>query len=531
MSRNNKKFYITTAIDYVNASPHLGHALEKIQADVLARYHQLLSEEVLFLTGTDENSLKNVQAAKKEKIPVEKLVDRNSKKFFELKNALNLSFDDFIRTTEERHKKGVKKLWLACQKDIYKKTYKGLYCVGCEEFYKENELIKGCCPEHGTKPELIEEENYFFKLSRYQNQLKTIIEKDELKIIPETRKNEILSFIKSGLDDICISRSSERAQGWGIDVPGDPSQKVWVWFDALSNYINAVGYADDEKKFKKWWPADLHVIGKGILRFHAVYWPTILLSAGIPLPKEIFIHGYITSDGQKMSKSLGNAIDPFELVEKYGVDAVRYFLLREIPSTEDGDFTYEKFKTRYNADLANGIGNTVSRVLAMVEEKFKGKIPEYKAFIHEIQKLKIENASVTKTKSIDFNPIRDFLLKEETIPAWKPSVEAFHFNICLTVITNGFKEIDKDINKKEPWKLPSGSDVTKHIFYSYLENFRILAYFLIPFLPETANKIFEQLGLDPEKEQAKKYEEAIEWGGLKLGTKIKKGNSLFPKIK
>jgi methionyl-tRNA synthetase len=242
-----KKFYITTAIDYVNASPHLGHALEKIQADVIARYFRSLRREVLFLTGTDENSLKNVRAAESEGISTQELVDRNANRFYQLKEALNLSFDDFIRTTEPRHIKGAQKLWLACKKDIYKKIYRGLYCVGCEEYYKEEELVNGLCPEHKTKPELVEEENYFFRLSKYQNQLIKIIEKDKIKIIPETRKTEILTFLQRGLEDICISRSAKRARGWGIDVPGDPSQKVWVWFDALSNYINAVGYGTNQK--------------------------------------------------------------------------------------------------------------------------------------------------------------------------------------------------------------------------------------------------------------------------------------------
>jgi methionyl-tRNA synthetase len=467
-----KKFYLSTALPYVNDSPHLGFALEIIQADVLARYHRLLGEEVLFLTGTDENSLKNVQSAKKEKIPVEKLVERNSKKFFELRSALNLSFDDFIRTTEERHKKGVQKLWLACQKDIYKKTYKGLYCIGCEEFYKEKELIKGCCPEHGTKPELIEEENYFFKLSKYQKQLKSLIEKDELKIIPETRKNEVLSFINSGLEDICISRSSERAQGWGIDVPGDPSQKVWVWFDALSNYINAVGYAGDEKKFNQWWPADLHIIGKGILRFHAVYWPAMLLSAGISLPKKIFVHGYITSDGQKMSKSLGNVVDPFELVKKHGstsspqvgTDAVRYFLLREIPSAEDGDFTYEKFIERYNADLAKGLGNLLSRTLTLAK-KFK------------IKEVKSSKAIVESFLNIS---------KEKYVKALKD----FKFHESLVAIWEIIGSLDKYIDKEEPWK---GGDKSIEVVSNSLSVLEEIAKLLEPFLTQTSEKILKQL--------------------------------------
>src|SRR3990172_6810474 len=315
------RFYVTTAIPYVNAAPHIGFAFEIVQADAIARYHRSIGDDTFFLTGTDENALKNVQSAEKSGIPVQKFVDQNSQRFEDLKGALNLSFDDFIRTTEERHVKGAQIFWEACNPDdIYKKTYKGLYCVGCEEFKTPKELVEGKCPEHGTVPEEVEEENYFFKLSRYQKQLEKLIEKDELKIIPETRKNEVLSFVRSGLEDFSISRTQERAHGWGIPVPGDPSQTLFVWFDALTNYITALGYGGDGKKFKKYWkenPQRVHVIGKGILRFHAVYWPAMLLSARIPLPSEIFVHGYLTVEGQKISKSLGNVVDPYALVEKY----------------------------------------------------------------------------------------------------------------------------------------------------------------------------------------------------------------------
>jgi methionyl-tRNA synthetase len=461
-----KKFYITTAIDYVNAPPHLGHALEKIQTDVIARYHRILGDEVLFLTGTDENSLKNVQAAREEGISVKELVDRNAEIFYRLKEALNLSFDDFIRTTEKRHVKGAQKLWLACKKDIYKKTYKGLYCLGCEEFYKESELENGLCPEHKTKPELIEEENYFFKLSKYQEKLKRIIEKDELKIIPETRKNEVLSFIDQGLEDICISRSAKRARGWGIDVPGDPSQKIWVWFDALSNYINAVGYATDENKFKKWWPADVHVIGKGISRFHCIYWPAILISASLPLPKSIFIHGYITVSGQKMSKSLGNVIDPFELVKKYGSDALRYFLLREIPPFEDGDFTFEKFEKRYNSDLAAGLGNLVARVINLAV-KFKIQNSESK-----IQNPKLEG-EIKKTRR-----------------SWKDALENFKFNESLKSVWDLISFCDKYIEKERPWqKSKNQQEVISNLLFTLKE----ISDLLNPFLPKISSKILNQI--------------------------------------
>ena len=462
-----KKFYITTAIDYVNGKPHIGHALEKIQADVLARYHRLSGEDVLYLTGTDENSLKNVQTAEKEHMPVKEFVDKNYREFYKLRDALKLSFDEFIRTTEKKHVNGAQKLWEACKKDIYRKTYRGLYCVGCEEFYKEAELEDGVCPEHKTRPEMVEEINYFFRLSRYQQQLKELIEKDELKIVPEVRKNEILSFINKGLEDICVSRSKERAHGWGIPVPGDKSQIIWVWFDALSNYITALDYATDSKQFQDWWVDNentLHVIGKGILRFHSVYWPGMLLSAGVPLPQKIFAHGYITVNGQKMSKSIGNVIDPFGLVKKYGADAVRYFLLREIPSLEDGDFTYEKFEHRYNSDLANGLGNLVARTMSLAN---KLKVNKSETLASDI-KVSLDRAQSELEKSI----------------------ENFKFNEALAAIWSAVSFLDKYIEVKEPWKDGEGAPKVISQTLSALEQIAIL---LKPFLPGASEKILKQL--------------------------------------
>lgn len=459
------KYYITTSLPYVNASGHLGHALEFVQADVIARYHRILGDDVLFLTGTDENGLKNVQAAGKEEITVQELVNRNSERFHQMGGILNMSFDDFIRTTQPRHTKGAQKLWLACQKDIYKKSYRGLYCVGCEEFYKESELVNGLCPEHKTKPALVEEENYFFRLSKYQEQLKDLIEKDSVKIIPQARKNEVISFINSGLEDICISRSAERAGNWGIDVPGDASQKIWVWFDALSNYINALGYAENSKKFQEWWQENenkMHIIGKGIIRFHAVYWTAMLLSAKISLPKIIFVHGYITSTGQKMSKSLGNVVDPFELVKKYGADAVRYFLLREIPSTEDGDFTEEKFIERYNADLAGGIGNLVARVIVLAQK-----------------------SEIRSTKSLPAS-LREALQAGET--NCKKALKEFKFNEALISIWDLISFCDEYIEKEKPWE--GGKEkVIDNLLIAISE----IANLIKPFLPETSEKILKQI--------------------------------------
>ncbi len=457
-----KKILITTAIDYVNAYPHLGHALEKIQADVVARYHRSLGEEVFFLTGTDENSLKNVQSAEKEKIPVKDLVDKNSLKFKSLKEFLNLSYDDFIRTTDKRHSIGVQKLWIVCKEDIYQKTYTGLYCVGCEEFYKESQLLNGLCPEHKTKPELISEKNYFFKLSKYKKEIKKVIESNQVKIIPQARKNEILSFINSGIEDICISRSSERSRGWGIDVPGDNTQKIWVWFDALTNYINAFGYGENSDKFKIWWENNenkLHVIGKGISRFHAVYWTGMLMSASLSLPNVIFIHGYLTVNNQKMSKSLGNVVDPVELVKKYGVDAVRYYLLREIPPTEDGDFSYEKFEQRHNSDLAGGIGNLLARTIALAKK------PNFK--------LKKPGAKIKKAVSGKEKESKKYL-------------EEFRLNESLKSIWELIAFCDKYINEEKPWE---GKENFSQVISDILFALDGIADFLAPFLPATSEKI------------------------------------------
>ena len=364
------KFYITSSLPYTNANPHIGFALEIIQTDVLARYQRQQDKDVFFLTGTDEHGTKVAKTAKDAGVSPREFTNKISGKFLELTKTLNISNDNFIRTTDQKqHWPSVRVVWEKLQEsgDLEKRIYEGLYCSGCEVFITEKELVNGQCPIHKKEPEKVQEENWFFGLSKYGLQLKEKIEKDELRIVPEGRKKEVLSLINQGLEDISFSRPKEKLQ-WGIPVPGDDTQVVYVWADALVNYISALGYPKGEK-FKKYWPADVHVVGKDILRFHATIWPAMLLSLGIELPKTIFVHGFITADGQKMSKSLGNVIDPFELVEKYGTDAVRYFFLREIPSTEDGDFSYEKFEVRYNADLASGLGNLVARVVTLATKE------------------------------------------------------------------------------------------------------------------------------------------------------------------
>jgi methionyl-tRNA synthetase len=458
MFNKKKKFYITTSIAYTNAPPHIGFALELIQADVLARYRRVLGEDVFFLTGTDEHGLKTLRAAEKLNKNPEEFADETSQKFKELKQALNLSNDDFIRTTDKvRHWPSVKKIWekLEKNKDIYKKRYKGLYCSGCEAFVTQKDLVNGKCAVHLKEPELIEEENYFFKLSKYLPEIKKIIEKDKIKIIPESKKNEILGMIEQGMEDVSFSR--EKDKYWGFFTPNDKNQIIYVWPDALSNYLSALGYAENSEKFKKYWPADVHCIGKDIIKFHALYWPAMLLSIGIELPKNILVHGFITANGQKMSKSLGNVIDPFELVKKYGTDAVRYYLLREILSTEDGDFTYEKFETRYNSDLAGGVGNLVARVLGIV-----GDI--------KINKTKSTKKTNEKIKEVKNNYVL--------------ALEKFKFNEALAVIWELISYCDKYINNEKLWESKK-PEVINDLFYTLNE----ISDLLLPFLPETAEKI------------------------------------------
>lgn len=464
------KFYITTAIPYVNAKPHVGHALEFVQADVIARHHKLKGEQTLLLSGADENALKNVQAAEEAKIPVQEFVDRNSELFKKLAEKLNVKFDVFQKGSSSSHHKASQDLWKRCFKngDIYKKEYSGLYCVGCELFYEKNELNeKGECFEHpGKKLEEVSEENYFFALSKYQDQILKLIETDELKIVPSFRKNEAVSFIKQGLKDISISRSNKRAMNWGVDVPNDPNQKMYVWFDALNIYQSGIGFGTNEEEYKKWWPADLHVIGKGILRFHAIYWPAFLLSAALPLPKSIFVHGYFTVDGQKMSKTVGNVIDPIDLIEKYGTDAVRYYLLREIPSTADGDFSETRFKEVYNSELANELGNLASRVSKLCQNN---------------------NISLEGFKNKRKNNLFDYL---------DFYVENFKINDALGKIWVYVKRLNQYLNEEKPWqqeldeanKTLSNIVIGTHGLISILE----IAEALKPFLPETAKKIEEQ---------------------------------------
>lgn len=499
------KFYITTSIAYVNAPPHIGFAMELIQADVLARYHRLMGDEVFYLTGTDEHGSKMRLAAKEKGVTPQELADRNTAQFQALKELLDLSSDDFIRTSSEKHKKGAEKLWrkLVEKGDIYKAKYQGYYCVGCEAFVQEKDLVEGKCPNHQKEPEVLEEENYFFRVSKYSNQIKSLIERDEIKIVPEKRKHEILAVLKEGLRDTSFSRP-KKSLDWGIKVPGDPKQTMYVWCDALSNYITALDYEKEGPLFKKFWPADVHLIGKDILRFHAGIWPAMLISAGISLPRAIYVHGFITSEGQKMSKSLGNIVDPVEMVKKYGACALRYYLLREIPTLDDGNFSQKRFQALYEGELADSLGNLLSRVLGMTELYFQGKVPE---------------AKLEPRWPKRFNEI---LMK------WKKAIENFDLKSALEEIFILVEEANKYVEEEKPWVLKKENpDRLKTVIVSLLETLRVIGWLIFPFLPATASKIHLQLGV---KKDFKK-ENLKDWGRMKKGQLVKKGPALFPKTR
>jgi methionyl-tRNA synthetase len=500
------KYYVTTAIPYINSKPHIGFALEIVQADVVARWRRLRGDEVFFLTGTDEHGSKVDKIAKEEGTTPQAVAERNSALFAELKSVLNLSSDDFIRTSDPvRHWPGAQKLWRQLDQagDIYKDTYAGLYCVGCENFITEKDLVDGKCPTHALEPEAIQEENYFFRLSKYGPEIAKRIKSGELKVIPEGRSREILNLIESGLTDISFSRSKDKLP-WGVPVPGDDTQTMYVWCDALSNYITGIGYGRDDASFAKWWPADLHVIGKDILRFHAAIWPGMLISAGLATPKSIFVHGFVSSGGRKMSKSLGNVIDPVEAASRYGADALRYYLLREIPATDDGDFSWQRFEELYNHELADNLGNLVSRVVQMVHSYFDGKVPDS-------GKVKTSQTPLDITAHMD----------------------ELNFSKAILAINARVAELNGRVDHHKPWELAKSDDSSQkllvQLIYSLLEDIRLVALHLYPFLPATANSIYEQLGLDKISKGAIDWTTESGWGVLNPGASIGKPDVLFPK--
>lgn len=455
-----KRYYITTAIPYVNAAPHIGHALEFLQVDVIARIRKLLGYDVLTLTGSDENALKNVQAAEKAGKPVQKFIDTNAESFRKLAVELGAHFDVFQKGSDRKtHFPSSQLLWKKCADngDIYRKEYSGLYCVGCEAFYTAEELDeKGECPEHpGKKLEPVSETNYFFRLSRYQEEIINLITSGTLKIAPDFRKNEVLSFLKKPLLDISISRSNKRAKNWGVPVPGDNDQRIYVWFDALNIYQSGVGFGWDEDRYRTWWPAQIHAIGKGITRFHAVYWPAFLLSAKLPVPESLFIHGYITVDGQKMSKTVGNVVDPFALIAKYGRDAVRYYLIREIPTFGDGDYSDRRMRELYNSELANELGNLVSRITTIASKDAL-----------EVGTRESSPPYTEKQLGLFENGELDALIRH---------------------IWEDVRRLNKETNDFEPWRKAPAE--RKDFLTRILHDINKIAVGLGPFMPDTAEKI------------------------------------------
>ena len=474
--------YITTTIPYVNARPHIGHALELVQADVLARHRRGRGDAVRFGAGTDDNSLKNVLAAQAAGVGVQEFVDRNAEAFAALGGALSLTVDDFIRTSRDpRHRPGVERFWRACAGDLYRRRYEGLYCTGCEQFYPPAELRDGRCPEHETAPEQVSEENWFFRLSRYAGPLREAIATGRLRIEPAGRRNEVLAFIDGGLADFSVSRPAGRAGGWGIPVPGDPGQVIYVWFDALCNYVTALDYDRDGEACRRWWAGDgnrVHLLGKGVLRFHAVYWPAMLLSAGLPLPTAIFVHDYLTAGGRKISKSAAldlGALEPAALAAGYGADAVRWWLLREVPRAGDADFTVGRLAARSDDELANGLGNLVHRVTAMIHRYRDGQVPGPGQLPPGGADLA---AAIRQAPGLVAAALDEFDFRQATAAVRAVADQANRF-----------------INRARPWdlaKADGGRDQLDAVLHLLVRACRALGRELAPFLPDAAARITRQ---------------------------------------
>jgi len=486
-----EKFFVTTAIVYPNADPHVGFAFEQVFADVLARYYRLKGSDVLFLSGSDDHGSKIAKYAKEAGKEPKAFVDEQVEKYLRLAKALNLSLSRFIRTTDLDHECTVQEVFqrIFKNKDIYKGTYEGLYCVGCEAFITEKELVDEKCPYHKTVPALLKEENYFFRLSKFKQKIIQLLEKEKF-YIPKARANEILNRLKNQeLKDLSVSRPKSNVS-WGIELPFDDSHTVYVWFDALLNY-----YTGSKAGKKNYWPADLHIIGKEIAWFHAVIWPAILLSAKIPLPKKVFGHGWLTFEGQKMSKSLGNVIDPFYFCKTYGADSLRYYLCREISFGEDGDFSEKNLIARHNNELANELGNLLSRTLTLLEKGFEGKIPK-------------SQTSQELQKGLHLKKIQQ-------------SFESLEINVALSEIFSFISSCNKFINDREPWK-QKGKELEKTL-YSVVDSLRVISILLSPVIPQTSEKINSQLGVKAGSLKDCKF------NLLKTGTQTKKGEILFKK--
>ena len=494
--------YITTPIYYPSGKPHLGSAYTSVATDIWARWQRLDGKDTYFLTGTDEHGLKIQRKAEEQGKTPQAYVDEMSAPFREMSTLLNLSNNDFIRTTEERHKASVTKMWEALQEAgyIYKDTYSGWYCVSDEAYYEEDELVEGKAPS-GHPVEWMEEESYFFKLSAFEEKLLDLYETQRDFIQPESRRNEVISFVKSGLQDISISRTTFN---WGVPVPGDDKHVMYVWIDALTNYLSALGWPDGEKM--KYWPA-VHVVGKDILRFHAVYWPAMLMGAGATLPKKIVAHGWWTSEGKKMSKSFGNVIDPHDVVEEFGLDAVRYFLLREVPFGNDGDFSRGRFISRINTELANDLGNLFQRVLSMVQKNCKGKVP-----------------ALSELSADD----KAFLDLCAALPKKvEPLMDDFKFSKVLEEIWMVIGEANRYMDAQQPWALKKENpEKMDHVLRVLMESFRTFAVYVHPFMPDAAAKLQAQIGYE-----GKTFADLAQ-GDIQLeaGTPLPKPEGVFPRV-
>jgi len=508
------KYYITTAIDYPNAPPHLGHSLEKVAADIIARYHRLQGYDTYFSIGLDENSQHVVKAARQQQMDIPTWIDRMDEAFRLAWEKLEISNDYWIRTSEERHFHASQEMFRRAQEngDIYKSVYSGWYCPNDNTFYREEDLVNGRCPNHpSVVPDWVEEENYFFSLSKYAGRLLEHIKKNPDFIVPAIRQAEVVATIQQGLRDFAVSRLANRiSDAWGIPVPGDPSQVIYVWFDALTNYITAAGFPDDMAKFAYYWPADAHVIGKDITRFHCLYWPAMLMSAGLPLPKQVAVHGFITLEGQRISKTAGNIVEPIELVEEFGAEAVRFYLARNLSFASDGDFSRARLIQHYNDELANDLGNLLNRIVSMTKRYRGGSIPT-PGPIGDYEKDLQRVASETKQSA------------ENLLENWE-------IGAALNAIWNFVKRANQYIEQSEPWKLARQSEKEAElntVLYHAAEAVRLLAIYLAPFIPSSCNRINSQLGLGAIEKAA--WKDAGTWGSQAL-THVSTGPLLFPRI-
>jgi methionyl-tRNA synthetase len=506
-------FYITTPIYYPNDVPHIGHAYNAVANDFIARYHRLRGEEVFHLTGTDEHGLKIQRAAEGAGVSPQQWVDDMEPKWREVWARLDIAYDDYIRTTQPRHEQAVAALLNAVhdngRDDIYLGSYEGLYCVSCEAYYNEDELLEGgLCPIHETPVEHLVEENYFFRLSAYADRLLEHYEQHPSAVEPETRRNEVLSLIRGGLQDFSISRTSF---SWGVPIPWDPKHICYVWFDALTNYIAAAGYASDPDRFARVWPANIHLIGKDILRFHAIYWPAMLMAGGIEPPMQVWAHGFLTVGGKKMSKTNLTGIHPFELLDQFGIDSYRYYFMREMRFGEDGNFSFESMVERHNADLANGLGNLASRVLAMLGSYFDGTVP----------------APVVEGAESDLPSV-----VADAVARYDEHMLAVHLQPALIAVWDIVGRANHYLVETEPWKLAKDEakrEELASVLYASAETLRILAVLISPIMPAAAGRLWSQLGQTASLE-GQRVPASVEWGGLEVGTSTTKGESLFPRL-